>query len=62
LQNLLAVALERRTKLSVHVVVEETVSSVELQQQHIGFAAMAENEFLQRADFPLPAWPARVTH
>ena len=46
LQNLLAVALERRTKLPVHVVVEETVSSVELQQQHIRFGAMAENEFL----------------
>jgi hypothetical protein len=39
-------SLERRTKLPVHVVVEETVSSVELQQQRIGFGAIAENKFL----------------
>jgi hypothetical protein len=39
-------SLERRTKLPVHVVVEETVSSVELQQQHIGFGAIAKNKFL----------------
>jgi hypothetical protein len=46
LQNLLAVALERRTKLPVHVVIEETVSSVELQQQHTRFGTMEENKFL----------------
>jgi hypothetical protein len=46
LQNLLAVALERRTKLPVHVVIEETVSSVELQQQHTRFGTMEEHKFL----------------
>jgi hypothetical protein len=46
LQNLLAVTLERGTKLPIHVMVEETVSSVELQQQHIGFRTMEEHEFL----------------
>jgi hypothetical protein len=46
LQDLLAVALERGTKLPIHVVVEETVGSVELQQQHIRFGTMEEHEFL----------------
>jgi hypothetical protein len=46
LQNLLAVTLDRGTKLPVHVVVEETVSSIELQQQHTRFGTMEEYKFL----------------
>jgi hypothetical protein len=38
--------LERGTKLPVHIVVEETVSSVELQQQHTRFGTMEEHKFL----------------
>jgi hypothetical protein len=46
MQNLFALALERRTKLPVHILIEETVSSIELQQQHTRFGAVAENKFL----------------
>jgi hypothetical protein len=46
LQRLLAVALERCTKLPVYVVLEETVSGVELQQQHCRSGTMEEGEFL----------------
>ena len=34
------------TELPVPFVVEETVSSVELQQQHTGFGTVEENKFL----------------
>jgi hypothetical protein len=49
LENLLTVALERQTKLAIHVVVEETVSRVELQQQHARFATAQIDKFFEQS-------------